>query len=126
MFKLSILRRKLEFTFEKDPDDRWYVVLPEYPGLRRNLEMVFGADKMCEDLYNPDMDKDFKFKVDIGCKKDFNRREYFILRRIEDEVYIGRNYQYHDGFGGLPTAWLCPVMLYVFGHYPKDIYIWTK
>ena len=37
-----------DLRFYKDPDNRWYVELPEYPGVKAELEMVAGADTMLE------------------------------------------------------------------------------
>ena len=36
--------------FYQDPDTRWYVDLPEFPGTKAELEMVLGADTMLEFL----------------------------------------------------------------------------
>lgn len=33
-------------TFERDPDQRWYAVVPLWEGERDALEMVAGADVM--------------------------------------------------------------------------------
>ena len=41
---------KMELTFEKWEDGRWFVVLPDYDGDQEDLEMVDGADKLLDVL----------------------------------------------------------------------------
>jgi len=38
------------FKFEKESDNKWYVVLPEWEGEHWELEMVMGADTMLDIL----------------------------------------------------------------------------
>ena len=41
---------KMELTFEKWEDGRWFVVLPNYDGDQEDLEMVDGADTFLDFL----------------------------------------------------------------------------
>jgi hypothetical protein len=36
------------FKFEKEKDNRWYIILPEWTGEKEELEMVCGADSMLD------------------------------------------------------------------------------
>lgn len=121
MFQLTILRRKLEFSFERDPDNRWYVVLDDYPFERADLEMVFGADSLCEILAKGSD----QLIINLSLEKDGNVKHRTILNMnpLQGSGY-GRDYTWFDKFE-YKDAWLCPVMLYVFGHYPKSIYIYV-
>ena len=126
MFVLSVLRRKLDFTFLSSKK-RWYVMFNEYPGPKANLEMVCGADKLCEAFSKPNpyscCGRVAKFK--IGLRGDFATRTLEKQPIEEGSIWNGRTYTLYNSRGKYKhEVWLCPVMLYTFGHYPKRIYIW--
>lgn len=41
-------KNSIELTFEKWENGKWFVVLPEYDGEQKDLEMVDGADDFLE------------------------------------------------------------------------------
>ena len=133
-----IVRRKhykLHFIAENDPPiKRWYYDFKHWGFDHSNLEMVSGADALCE------MYADGKDEVTveiIASKKKLNLSsqlydEYvaqdiiidgmthqgkFINSQL-DKLLYGRTYQ-----KDYTTMWICPVTLFVLGRYPKYLYI---
>ena len=102
---------------------RWYVHLPEYLGSVEALEMVMGADELCEKL---DTNKDgmvhikvSTFRTDMGVYRDYD----WVLDRVEC-TDPGATYSAlsADGYDTL-SVWLCEVTLTVFDEYPETLYI---
>lgn len=102
---------------------KWYVHLPNYIGSVEALEMVMGADELCEKLDN---DKDglviikaSQFRTDMGVYGDYD----WVLDRVEC-TEPGATYSAlsQDGYESL-SVWLCEVTLFVFEEYPKVLYI---
>ena len=103
------------FKFEKENDDRWYVVLPEWEGDKADLEMVFGADVML------DIIAQCKFEVEVGLSLEEIDEFKMHLKYLYDEVG-GAWYKLQSDLHSF-EVWLCEVTLFVFGYYPKNIYI---
>jgi hypothetical protein len=103
------------FKFEKEKDNRWYIILPEWTGEKEELEMVCGADSM----------------LDILAQGD-----YYVYVTISDKEFTGYNFiltlYKEDGGGGWYTLkgniyefdlWLCHVTKFIFdGSLPKVLY----
>ena len=113
--------RKLEF--EKDPDTRWYAVIPEWDGERYDLEMVMGADTWLELISQGEG------RVEILISDEpFDGAQQLVmtqLGRLEGiemgtgawyrvETYLGIEYNLE--------MWLCDVTKFVFGKFPGVIY----
>jgi len=116
--------------FYKDKDG-WFIDLPEYIeagiGTKANLAMVCGADTMLDKLSNNGKEitiqfEDYKFKghtdqlvnTGIGMDKE-------ALNAVEHpEVEYGGYYHAKKLNHNL---WLCPVVEFIWGHYPEIIYI---
>lgn len=102
----------IKLEFEKDLDSRWYIVLPEYQGNRSDLEMVQGADKLCDKLSNGKN----TLKVKVWRKEHKNATH--VLKRMV--VVYGSFYHAVDTVNDSQSViWLCPVTKFVFGKYPK-------
>lgn len=132
MFKLSILKQKVNLTF-REIDDRWYVDYPEYPWNHANLEMVAGADDLLDEI----AELDDSVTIGIRSKVSSTLEDYKLSRvEPEDPIYehiarfndtsIGRWYtvNHYADKEDWQLIWLCPVMLYTFGYYPKIIYLY--
>ena len=137
LFNLIVRRRhyKLHFIAENDPPiKRWYYDFKYWGFDHANLEMVSGADKLCE-LYANGKDE---VTVDIIAskkKQDLPTQLYdefvaqdiiidgmthqgdFINSQLDKFLY-GRTYQ-----KGYTQMWICLVTLFVLGRYPKYLYI---
>ena len=122
----SVFGRKNEYQleFQKEADGCWYVVFPSWPFDHHNLMMVNGADDMCELL--SDNGTLTRISV-IPAKKREKHEGYFELRQTESSLTGGSTYkvdleEFRQQYGR-DTLWLCPVTLFVLGHYPKYMYV---
>jgi hypothetical protein len=103
---------------------RWFVHLPNYPGLAEDLEMVMGADSFCQQLdkHNTGL---LTVYVDTEPKDSlFTTQEYVFkfdeYSEVDDEIFGAHYYLETDPDFKI---WLCNVTKYVFGEFPKTIYI---
>lgn len=137
LFNLIVRRRhyKLHFIAENDPPiKRWYYDFKYWGFDHANLEMVSGADKLCE-LYSNGKDEVTVEIIASKKKQDLPTQLYdefvaqdiiidgmthqgdFINSQLDKFLY-GRTYQ-----KGYTQMWICPVTLFVLGRYPKYLYI---
>jgi hypothetical protein len=137
IFNLIVRRKhyKLHFIAENDPPiKRWYYDFKHWGFDHANLEMVSGADTLCN-LYangkdevtvniiaskkklnlNPQLYDEFKAQ-DIIIDGMTHQGD-FINSQLDKFLY-GRTYQ-----KDYTQMWICPVTLFVLGRYPKYIYI---
>lgn len=136
---LILRKRKYRLTFRCEKDDvmkRWFYVFPFWGFDTDNLEMVMGADGLCEKY---SMGKDI-FTIDImASKKPLSLeiyKDYAEYIRYDYEgfmhgaSYINKISEYsmkdQKEIEKVTTMWICPVALFVFGRYPRYIYIKTK
>lgn len=108
--------------FEKDPDGRWYAVLPSWDGDREELEMVCGADKLLDLLVQGEFDY-YSFDMYSAPIDDCS----FILNKLEDTPEVGgATYWFSGEIHGIKyefDLWLCDVTRFVFGELPDKIYV---
>ena len=137
IFNLIVRRKhyKLHFIAENDPPiKRWYYDFKHWGFDHTNLEMVSGADKLCE-LYSNGKDEVTVEIIASKKKQDLPTQLYdeyiaqdiiidgmthqgdFINSQLDKFLY-GRTYQ-----KDYTQMWICPVTLFVLGRYPKYIYI---
>ena len=134
-----IRRRKYRLHFVAERDNvvkRWYYDFPNWGFSHSNLEMVSGADGLCE-KYAEGRDN---VTIDIIVSKrplDSDAyRDYDEYRRYEySEFTLGASYinkvqkPYKNSDGStsikdvITTMWICPVTLFVLGRYPRYIYV---
>lgn len=99
---------------------KWFVLLPDYPGEPMDLEMVSGADVLCESL---DVAKNGFISVTVSTRP-LNGDEFatslIVLNCKEVFEEIGATYVKQDSD---MEVWLCPVTKYVFGSFPQTIYV---
>ena len=103
--------RNFKFQLE---DNRWYVVLPEWEGIKDELEMVCGADTM----------------LDIVAQGESTAYLTISETPIENQRFV-LHYKEEEADGGLYLltsemyefeVWLCHVTKFVFGYLPKTLY----
>lgn len=108
------------FRFNREEDDfgtyRWYIDLPEYPGVKADLEMVSGADTMLERLSEMENYVECVISDDVIVRPDLR-----LMKENEGGDYkvysITNNYdEIHKS-----NVWLCEVTKFVFGGYPEFI-----
>jgi hypothetical protein len=103
------------YTFEKDPDGSWYIVLPEWEGSRSDLLMVAGADRMLDKMSNGT--NEVQLMLSETPFEDHN-----IKLRLINPMFGGGNYIASTPKGIMPM-WLCKVTKFVFGgKLPSRIY----
>lgn len=124
------LTGKMVLTFESNGDGEWFVQYREYPGPYYNLQMVSGADTMCNSLYQRSKRNDKEFSVIVSRKKP--NRPHDLLSRVsgKDSTATYGRYYHWIRFPDITTVgrymreiWLCPVTVYTFGNYPEFLYL---
>ncbi len=109
-----------EFRFYKEEVGRWYVDLPEWTGPKASLEMVDGADSMLEYM----AEGEAEVRAILSLKKV---QCAYQLQLIRETPEIGEGAQYLlEEYLGITInlkVWLCDVTKFVFGSFPKDIWI---
>lgn len=112
-------RDEYELQFNQEEDGRWYVDFPNWPFDHANLEMVAGADELCEYFST---DGVAKVKV-IPSDKEEEHPGYAKLIRKAWSLTGGSTYEVTQLRGFNENIWLCPVTLFVLGQYPKYLYV---
>lgn len=99
--------------------NRWYAQIPDFPESVDELQMVDGADTLCELLDN-DEDGIVKTTLSLSEPKDKN---YYKLEFIQSTGDIGADY--HVSGNIEMDIWLCNVTKYVFSgtSFPLFIYL---
>ena len=149
LIKNVIFRKKhytLRFVAERDSViKRWYYDFKHWGFSHDNLEMVAGADRLCE-LYSDGEDevtvdiiatkhlldqKDMKdYDLFVGEKFiiDGQTHQGTIIKSQLDKYLYGRNYtnvktNVYTNQTKIMTMWICPVTLFVLGRYPNYLYV---
>lgn len=109
--------------FEKDPDSKWYVVLPEWQKERASLQMVSGADTWLDVLADGESEviittSDEEFNA-TGC---LNMLKYGNPDEYDSEVGAWYSVGTYMGIERNLDVWLCGVTKFVFGNFPEKIY----
>ena len=121
----------LHFVAETDgPIKRWYYDFKHWGFDKQNLEMVSGADTLCE-LYANGKDEVtidiMASRRDLGYISLYDHFKGEEMMKSWDRFLFGRTYKagnctYTKGIEK-KTFWICPVTLFVLGRYPKHLYI---
>ena len=114
--KVNMIR---EFKFYKD-EGGWFVDLPEWEGTKADLAMVSGADTMLDIISQGD--NDIQVLLSTEEFDGSNRLEFL---RESPEVGEGSWYlmKTYKGIEYNLELWLCDVTIFVFGEFPKNIYV---
>lgn len=110
----------MRLKFYKEPDGSWYVDLPNWTGPKADLQMVCGADSMLE--YMAEGEDSVWLYL---SEEEFENADRLEFLRMADEVDNGAFYRMPSYLGveiGL-EMWLCDVTKFVFGKFPKTIYL---
>ena len=107
-------------TFNREAASSWFVDLPEWEGDKADLQMVSGADELCDLL-----SKGENYVTAEVSDEPLEGKHVHKLTLVGKTGDIGADYLLleHDGEAVNLPIWLCPVAEYVFGEYPKEIYI---
>lgn len=118
LYRLIRPRRKfpMTLTFKKE-DGKWYIDLPSYPGPKEALQMVCGADTLC------DMLSENKSTLRLLLSDTAYGRQHRSLEFIQtDDAGAWYNFISHKEDEHTFPLWLCDVTLYVIGYFPERIY----
>ncbi len=115
---LCFIMKKI-FRFYKEPSNRWYIDLPEWPGDKIDLEMVEGADDMLDYVSEGGDNVNLLLSIDEieGGSK---------LKLIREATEYGNGSFYflksHMGVDLNKEIWLCDVTKFIFGGFPNEIF----
>lgn len=98
-------------------DERWYVDLPDWTGEKEELEMVAGADTLCDILAQGDN------SVNVRVELEPFEGAYELLKLQETPDIGGALYNVSGNNVSNFDIWLCAVTEFVFGNLPQTIYI---
>lgn len=106
------------YLFEKEDNGCWYVVLPEYPGAKADLQMVSGADTMLDIMAQGES----SVEVILGTKPFEGGVPLKFIREeeVEGAWYLMKEWK---GIEYNLELWLCDVTRYVFHQFPDIIYV---
>ena len=141
LIKNLIFRKKhyiLKFSAVTEGNvKRWYYDFKWWGFNKSNLEMVAGADYLCE-MYSKGQDN---LTIDVIASKKININaiddRYDFYERIDKDnesnyfqrIIAGKTYQgvklNKENKLVINTMWICPVTLFVLGRYPNCLYIKT-
>lgn len=110
----------INLKFYKENDGRWYIDLPEWTGSKADLEMVCGADTLLDKLSH--QGKEVVCKVSEIPVENFELLEFI---REAQEWQNGAFYRIRSicGENFNLQVWLCNVTRFVFGYFPRKIYL---
>ncbi len=107
-YKLSFIKQ----------DSRWYIDLPEWTGDHEDLEMLAGADNLCEWFAQGKE----KITVDVFTTNTLKTKGDIVLQKCFEE-YGGCTYDILDDPIGTINLWVSEVIENVLGEFPKYICI---
>ena len=111
--------KEYNLSFTKEKDNNWYIDLPSWPFAHHNLMMVAGADTLCQELSYDGRHTSIDV---IVSEEEEILPEYIRLKKQDSKLLQGATYSVH-GAETVKELWICPVTLFVFGKYPKFIYL---
>ncbi len=106
--------------FYKTIDERWYIDLPDYDGKKADLEMVLGADVMLN-IMAGNNDIVYLYISEVF----FDNCSELIFQQVNKFIGSGADYilKSFQGIDMNINVWLCDVVLFIFGKFPKNIYV---
>lgn len=108
----------MKAKFLKEEDNKWYIVLPDYPGPKADLEMVLGADTLLDIIAQGT--NEVNANIDLNPFNDFK----YCLSKKQDTPDIGGALYYISSFNESFDIWLCDVTRFVFdGNLPETIWV---
>jgi len=102
-----------KYSFRKTTEGRWYIILPEWPGDKADLEMVCGADNLLDCF-----DGGYGIVNLVLSTEKFDCSMKLTLTETDGD---SGTYYFSDLNMNI-DAWLCHVTKFVFGCIPEIIY----
>lgn len=106
-----------KYSFYREENGDWFIDLPEWTGSKFDLQMVSGADTMLDRLsdYSNYVTLDFS---EYSMKGDDVKLLTLVNKHSQ---LLGGGADYLDDIGA--KIWLCDVTKFVFGKFPKKIWL---
>lgn len=108
-----------QLSFIKETTGGWYIDLPKWTGGKGALQMVAGADTMLDML----SEGNNNVKIDVSFTPFPNATE---LKKLRIPTFGNGAFYKVVSCNGVKlgsTIWLCNVTEFVFGEFPKKMYI---
>lgn len=116
---VRMLKEMKNIEFVKE-DNRWYIDLPKWTGDHEDLEMVAGADKLCE--WFAKGSSRIVTEIITSNSRPSNKTDCICLKKAFEE-YGGCTYDIVDDPTGFLNLWISEVIKHVLGEFPKYIRI---
>lgn len=115
----------MEFKYRiyRTPEGRWFVDIPDWDGEKDELELVDGADTMCEIIAQGEK----QFKCVFSDEKI--KASYTLIKTRDGEKEIGGAWYVMPSYGSIQydlNVWLCDVTSKLFGRFPDIIYFYRE
>ena len=115
----------MEFKYRiyRTPEGRWFVDIPDWDGEKDELELVDGADTMCEIIAQGEK----QFKCVFSDEKI--KASYTLIKTRDGEKEIGGAWYVMPSYGSIQydlNVWLCDVTSKIFGRFPDIIYFYRE
>jgi hypothetical protein len=98
---------------------QWFVHLPNYPGNPEDLAMVSGADILCDMI-----DSEGFGEITVLMSTEPQDNPAWRGRILDFSEFTGDEGALYTLRDIKLNVWLCNVTKYVFGEFPKTIYIY--
>ena len=103
---------------------KWFIHLPDYEGHYSELEMVLGADVLCDMVDTFDIGYITATVSDEPKESNFTTKEYvldFVNSTVSNGEQDGANYRLREW---KLDVWLCNVTKHLFETFPNNFYIY--
>lgn len=109
----------MKLSIVKD-DHSWYIDFPEYSGDRSDLQLLAGADRLCE-WFAQGRDK---ITIDLFASNSMHSKDGYLCLKKNFLEYDGCTYDIIDDPSNVLNLWITGETASVFGGwFPKYIYI---
>jgi len=112
---------EVTYRFYKTPENRWFVDIPNWDGDIDELEMVSGADYLCELIAQGDGE----FKCVLSDEK--MKAAYTLIKTKDGKKQIGGAWYVLPSIYSIDynlDLWLCDVTAKIFDRFPDIIYFY--
>lgn len=111
------------YRIYKTPEQRWFVDIPNWDGDINDLELVSGADHMCEIMAQGDEE----YKCVFSDEKI--KASYLLIKTKDGAKEIGGAWYVMPSYSLIEynlNLWLCDVVIKLFGKFPDIIYFYRE
>jgi hypothetical protein len=121
--KTNLKNMEVTYRFYKTPENRWFVDIPKWEGDIDELEMISGADYLCELIAQGDSE----FKCTLSDEK--MKASYTLIKTKDGKKEIGGAWYVLPSIYSIDynlDLWLCDVTAKIFERFPDIIYFYRN